>query len=1133
MAAEPEQYSPFSCRDAIHHLCKRSRKKSAPIEHVLHSFLSESLLSVYKTHFYMVYELIKLCQVPICIIGRKQTSQRSSYACLVDVRHLDKEFVLPHVQPIYWIMDMHSERLLKETTKRAKIPALHYHDNKLKQLSASLWDILQLPQNAGMPEPQSANELKQVLAKHNLLTETNVFYCITLVPQQEMVWITGHNDSPIAPLCFFAYTKSDLSIGYAFRQPDRLDKHSLPMIEEEEETQQNEEVPDASTANRRTSVNVKLAGLLLAHTLGLCSQETMHQLSQALAHCVGAIWVTCDEERHIRHAIYKDDEKEMSIEIHCAESMQDKNVKAWTTFFQCIQKSAARLKEVKSTILAPLLASLSSQQQPTSVGSLWSQCLRQLKKTIAKHKVFVFCSDDTVLHQLKVPIAGAFKTPKSKGVYIQSLANYTITCLATPSVVFINLSEYFNFRGKNFESFNDDDNLWKVAQGYLKPDGEDSLTAWTHPELKHSILEMKHHPKVFGQSAITYTNDRGLRNADIIIKLWTTLVDYFLKEFKYEMASLPHQSLAKISFDVLWYNYALQAGPFAHPLENLHPYSVYQLRPWCRGGFSYSFQNHLKVGAPLAPNKESAKSICELDLTSAYGFSGMTMSTAKGFGIAFGDVKTQRRYKSFEYKATMYTIFKLSMMQGKMINAVFSNYSPLGLAYIGKHALDLLVVLSDKSIRLYQFDGHFCHGDYNRPYCPTLPSYANNKTRQECEQQTMQRDEAILNWLMTTMASHDATYEVLTDCCHPEYTMENLNKAFYIYHPLKDMIRGLDKLNGTLDCIDYSEVTFLAIVEGYATCNLGREFGPIFVSTTSNQKTSCPSMTGGKILLTGDYYLYLKNRFGFKVRSIEWIIYYKVCEDLPKVYRKFVLMRKEAGTPKDALLKTLVNYACGYFGLNSDKQSKLTARITYKLPKRFNIFRDEVTPLDSFGKDTLMLVRSYNKKKAARYLCNTPLVVFIQIIEFGKLRLNKAVQCLQQYLRPTAMHILYSNVDNLILALSEDTLEEALQDPQQSYQFSKEWRTFTAGGPGMLKREWYYKSDIEWQFVSPCCMFHVLTKHESDGGHHKSTLFSGLPTQEAFKIAMSVLNKQRIKVDQEKKKDKLAGTDTHIVTYHF
>lgn len=1108
MAGDEEQFQPFTCRNAIYHLCKKSRKSKATIEESLSPWLDDSLVSLCENKLFVVYELLQYCQVPVCIIGQK----KNKHKYLMDVRHLYTK-----TKPLFWIIDVDTGVFLKETTRKDKVPKLTYHNQKYKGLNASLWDILQIP---GDEEPQSAQEMIELLEKHQLLTQTNIFYCISLVPQQEMPWVMGHLDSPCPPICFFAYTKADLSIGYAFKQPKQID--ALPLCNQNIENTELD--PDSSTANRKCAVSVKLTGLLLAYSLGVCMQSEMAFLSTALSYCVGAIWITCDERKHVRHVLYKDAKCCKSVEIFCEES----NEQAWTSLLKVVKQRAEAMKEEKAGLLAPLMARLESFTK-FNTASTWSTCLSQLKNAIKKHKVFVFCNDDTALHQLKVPVAGVFQTPKSKGVYIKSMANHTITALCTPTVLFINLAEYFNYRGRIYQPYIDDDTLWEIALDWLPHDGRDSFSAWSNPELEHGIKQMKHHEKMFEVTRSTYVKQRSERNADLILQLWTALVQYLMGNFNYDLSTKPHISLSKMSFEIVWLMYSKQAGPLAHGLENLHPYTVFKLRPWCKGGFSYSFENYLEVGQPLFPGAEQAKSIREYDLTSAYGYSGMTMSAAKGFGIAFSldtNVKTQRRYKLFEYRAVMYTIYKLLYTEKKKIKTVFSNYSPLGLLYIGKHPLDLAVVLEDNTLKLYQFDGHFCHGDYNRPHCPTLDRYANNKTRQECERQTKQRDETILNWLIKTDIV-GSTYEVFTDCCHPDYSKENLDKVFFMFRPLFNLIKGLDQLNGTLAKADLEDVTFIAIVEGTTTTNNGHVFGPTFDPP-------------GKMLLTSDYYRYLKYYFGFQITHIEWIIFYRVCKDIPYVFNTLVTMRKNASlkSPKAAFLKSIVNYACGYFGLNLSKQAHTVSRIAYRLPKRFNIFRDEVAELDTFNDQPMLLItRRFDRNANTKYNCNTPLILFVQIIEFGKLRLNQVIQCLQQHVRPKAINILYSNVDNLIIALSEDNLFDALDfSPgvvKAQRDFYLKWRTLCGEGPGMLKEEWCQKSTDNWQFVSPCRMFHVILTRQEHENHHKSTFFHGLPTQEAFQVAMAVLKKQSIQVLQEKKTNKLSGTDTRMVTYTF
>lgn len=358
MAKEIEPCAPFSCHDAINLLCKRSRRSTKPIVNELSSYLNIPLISLYKSNFYVLFELVKLCGVSLCIIGQKTFPTRKKYACLLDMRYIDEFF--PLTRPVYWLIDQNSKKLLTETVKSKKIPTLNSHVKRLGRLKSSLWDILQVKNNETVPEPQNGKDLKQVLEKYNLLHSTHVSFCISISPQHDILWIKGHTTSPVAPLSFFAYTKHDLSIGYTFRQPKHLTHHSLdpsknqskygksdedsikPKADKDdkvEEEEENDLPPDPNTANRRISVNVKLTGLNLAHTLGICTHDEMVTLSHSLAQCAGAMWFTCDEKIHIRHAVYKDAEFNKVIEIPCG---QKDNTIAWTFFSKLLKKEVKK-----------------------------------------------------------------------------------------------------------------------------------------------------------------------------------------------------------------------------------------------------------------------------------------------------------------------------------------------------------------------------------------------------------------------------------------------------------------------------------------------------------------------------------------------------------------------------------------------------------------------------------------------------------------------------------------------------------------------------------------------------------------------------------------------------------------------
>ena len=206
-----------------------------------------------------------------------------------------------------------------------------------------------------------------------------------------------------------------------------------------------------------------------------------------------------------------------------------------------------------------------------------------------------------------------------------------------------------------------------------------------------------------------------------------------------------------------------------------------------------------------------------------------------------------------------------------------------------------------------------------------------------------------------------------------------------------------------------------------------------------DQKDKDDSGRSKVLFLTSDYYRYLVEHFNFKVTKVHWISYYKRCWDMPKIFEGLVSLRQEF--PKDsstaALVKSIVNYACGYFGLHRSKAPFMKARIAYKLPKNLNSSKHEAIYLPYFDDKDLYIVKTIYPSAHLKNKSTTPLLHFVGIIEYGKLQMNRAIQIFQRHLRPTAYKILYSNVDNLIIACSSDKFEDALKDnsPEGSRHF--------------------------------------------------------------------------------------------------
>lgn len=757
-----------------------------------------------------------------------------------------------------------------------------------------------------------------------------------------------------------------------------------------------------------------------------------------------------------------------------------------------------------------------------------------------------------------------------------------------------------------YEPSQDDFSLWTAARDWIFTESQQQKQQqpMEPPLIKSQLKTLKYQSNFKGQGMLAYVNARAKLNAGVILLLYQKFCQFLLEQLGLDLVCQSNASISRLAFEAIWLRYAQETGPLGHAIEKISPYLESLIRPHCKGGFSYSCQDHVTRGYPLATGMENASSIWEYDLCSAYGHSGAVMTCPSGFGVVCGGgMPTRNRYNSFEYKAVMYTIYKLRYMDNKSIATVYSNFSHYGLVTIGRYPLDLVVVFEDGDIDMFNMDGHFCHGDYARPdSCPSLLRYANNLTRQECEQRTKFRDESIRRWISKVFdngaADRIITYTVVTDCCHPEYSKSSLDRYFREMPDLRDLVQGMDHLPGlNIELANHTDTSFLAVADvefnvthatattststfASATANIhGNDkphssFGPIFdYDEISGMQTT--TWHKQQMLLTSDYYAYLRclcdqgpinthYRYQLTVGNVEWVVYYKSNPCINHVFdwllaKRFACAEKKTVT---ALFKAIINYGCGYFGLNIDKSmGKTKARIVTKLPKTFNLMTHNVEPLGCFGQFDLLLVRHATLRKSIP-TCPTPLPIFVNIVEHGKLKMSRILYTLQLLLRPTSYRLLYSNVDNIIIALAADTWEGCLRAPFTKATFYQYWNRVamvdndannnnnnmpSPSKPGYLKLEWNVTSSSRWKFVSPFCMYYAMVvaaalasdndvtdnnTNTGTGSRHsvyKTSSFNNLDATAAYNMAMAILKRQSVTVSQTRRTDKLANSNTHVL----
>ena len=1117
--ADAGSTSPFLCQEAITKLCSMTERKSQQLMTKYKDELKLSVLTLCKTNPSILYHISVKSGVRLVIFSNTNSGRK----LLIDFRHNENpSYVVLRKSHITWILDDTTHELIDDVRCNKKLSKKTIHPKKFMVPKLDLFK--------DQSEPQSLEDLKIFLHEKGIEKDVNVTLILSTLQPLQVVWFRGAQ-TPCAKIHLEAFTRKNLTIGYKYAKQAKVKKKDLipPSIMHKV----TERLPDMKNANRRSSVSVNLKGLTLARSLGLISTEGLRQISEKLSNCVGTLWLTLDKSENVRHLVYCDTKTNFRIEFkEKILKNQEFNEACWAKVFNQISKAGINKKCEKQSILSPVFYSLRYYSSHKD-SSAWKSCNAQLKAICNNHRIFLFCENDLGLHTLKGPLTGWCctngKKEFSRGVRLHTTADNSLTSLSCSTLVFENLANSFKLsEEKSITS--DDTGLWEMARQWLQPSMQDDYKSWEFPILRGPLL--KNHPKVRNVPMKTYLFDRGFRNCKAILALWQALAKHYMDLFKFDITTMCHVSNSQIAFQVVWYTYALKAGPLCHAIEKIHPFTEFTLRPWCKGGFSYSCVSEVKAGEPLEPGKENASSIRELDLTSSYGYSAISTGLASGFGVIFTPESGRKgqRHTSFEYMAIMYQLYKWSVIEKRNIRSVFSNFSPLGCISIGKHQIDLTVVFENGTVEMVQMDGHFVHGDYRRKQACTesLPSYVNEQTREEVESKTKIRDDEILQWMLE-VAPVCMKYTVITDCCHLEFSKASLKIAFKDIPELQRLVAGMDNLDGSLHCIDYNDMMYLAVVEGY--CNTDLPVKPIFAMGQDQ-----PTTDGGKMLITSDYYAYLAKNFNFEIKSIDWIVYYKKCKTLPMVFRELLQLRKQFANVKSKAgnLKSIVNHACGYFGLNSAKGHRTAARMTNKLPQRFSVLQHQVMPIEGmFNNQELIVIKTLKKPSGFSFMCSTPLILFVSIIEYGKLRLNQSLQCLQKYLSPTSWKLLYSNVDNLIISCSKDTFCDAVEDQSKVTDFKNEWSTFIGEDAGLLKLEWEITSELNWKFVSPYKMFYSVLTKNSNESYQKTCSYKGLGTDESYELSLKLLQKVPTQVNQLRRVDKLCNTEKKSVVYNL
>ena len=239
---------------------------------------------------------------------------------------------------------------------------------------------------------------------------------------------------------------------------------------------------------------------------------------------------------------------------------------------------------------------------------------------------------------------------------------------------------------------------------------------------------------------------------------------------------------------------------------------------------------------------------------------------------------------------------------------------------------------------------------------------------------------------------------------------------------------------------------------------------------------------------------------------------------------------------KKQLLKNIVNYSAGFFGFNQNKPSTVCNKIVPKISWRFNPSKNRISLLgsvdntDYFVKSTYKELDLTKKQKS----CSSPLPLYVSIVEFGKMRMTQILHLLDYFIDSLNVRHLYTNIDNIIIALAQPTLEDSIKPELKEQFLAIQQNYFTPNKPGHFKQEYYFTLDQCWKFVSPLMQnYAIITENNTQSSVHKNSSLNYLSSQQSYDYSLKLLNREPINITQTRRVNKAINMDVHDQVFTF
>ena len=977
--------------------------------------LNEMFIKVLKTNMHQLLFLEPLLYLRLVIIQSISNLNKLLYSGLFGGPNLNVNDPLQ-----VWILN-DKGGLIKIETCLSNCPKLDRLKKRYFCPQQSLSELIGL--SSPHPDPTDYDSTIAFLSKHNKLGNVQINYCYSYHKFNGAVFW----NNPIRTTVFLeAFTTHRYQLGFRVAKLKQTRK-SKDVFNKQQNINQNveaEKEPDVKQANRSSAVSVKLAGLNLAFNIGIILLKEVEHLSVELGKCAASVWMEYDNQFNARYITISALNHFFQTEII--------NEVSWSKVFDFIYKIKLYLTLHKRHLLSPLLTKLSKVSQ--TIQSPYKTCAQQLMHCVEHLTIVLFSPDDTCIHAIKFNLSAYLKEKKKRFniIYLNSSSSNTLTMLRTKEFTFLNLNMYLN-----------EDAIFK--------------TNLDKPTIVHNIKRLFHQPKINSTTTLlSICKKRGVEIAPQLLVCWLTIGQFFLDHFQLDIFSNHFRSISYLAFVAVWSKCAREGGIFHQGLEKTKAAYDNIFRSFSHGGYSFSCKDYLECGQPIfGTHGEAASTLISLDITSSYGYAGSKIQTPTGFCNAYFDngvgylqlCEPFSRHNSFEFLSVYYTLYLLSL-ESTQIKTVFSNFHSTGLFYIKNYPLDLAVIFSNGNISLFQFDGAYAHGC--RKGCQLFSSFVRGRQRSELEADTEKRDSVINLWVQETnkLNTIKATYVVITDCHNDNYKLNKLKHAFYSIPLLAQVVCVYPTAKTcTKDDVLFSndKLTFIIVLEGFVPHFSAKQIKPLlYKSKKQIWSRTDKTDTASPMLFTKDYLSWLTKNYNFQVTKIHSVFFYKKCNVLNSIYTQLTLLRMNENTSASIkqLVKNVINFSAGYFGLNEKKRAKTTFRLMSGIGSKYQTTKHFAEPVATINNCNYYIVGTARAIKKQNYMSIAPFPIFVFIVEFGKKRLSEIMCFFDFFLLPSHYRHLYSNVDNILFVLATETLDEAVDPNHYNEYLKKKTRIF-------------------------------------------------------------------------------------------